>query len=203
MTMLKMLANALYHRIAIPTALARRPDQVIGTAADPYLHRWYLTPWRTAYEDVPEESRTRWQRFVSRLPNVYLHCIMRSDDERALHDHPWHWGSLILAGSYVEVCHAPLKVGRLPLRGADAMTVEVDTERLTLSRRYSAGALRFHRATFAHRLVVHDGNYAWTLLFTGPRIRDWGFLCPSGWVHWRKFTDPATDGATVGQGCEP
>lgn len=201
--MLTLIAQALFKRLAVPTALRRKPDQVIGDATRPYLHRWYLTPWRNAYEDIPEESRTRWQRFVGRLPNVYLHCIMRSDDDRALHDHPWHWASFILAGSYVEVSHAPLQVSRLSLRGADAMTVDVGTKHLTLSRRYSAGALRFNRATFAHRLVINDSDYAWTLLFAGPRFRHWGFLCPSGWVHWKNFTDPATKGSTVGKGCEP
>lgn len=201
--MRKLLAQLLFQRFAIPTALARRPDQVIGEANRPYLHRWYLTPWRNAFQDIPEEQRTRWQRFVSRLPNIYLHCIMRSDDDRALHDHPWHWGSFMLAGSYVEVSHEPLNVAGLPLRGADAMVVEGDLHRYQVSRRYSAGALRFHRATFAHRLVINDSDYAWTLLFAGPRIRHWGFHCPSGWVHWRDFTNPDTNGATVGKGCAP
>jgi hypothetical protein len=201
--MLTLIAKTLFKNLALPVALQRKPDQVIGEPDRPYLHRWYLTPWRNAYQDIAEQDRTPWQRFVSCLPNVYLHCIMRSDDDRALHDHPWHWGSLLLAGSYVEVSHEPLVVGRLHLRGAEAMTVEVGPQHLTLSRRYSAGALRFNRASFAHRLVINDRNFAWTLLFAGPRFRHWGFHCPAGWVHWRKFTDPATNGSTVGKGCEP
>lgn len=201
--MLKLLAKVLFECLAVPTALARKPDFIVGTLDRPYLHRWYLTPWRTAYQDVPEGKRTRWQRFVCRLPNLYLHCFMRSDDDRALHDHPWHWGSFVLAGRYSEVTHEPLRLGGLPMRGADYMVVEVDLKRLTVMRHYSAGALRWHRATFAHRLVLQEDTPAWTLFFAGPRIREWGFLCPQGWVHWRKFTDPATHGSTVGQGCEP
>jgi hypothetical protein len=202
MTMLKLLSQVLFKHLAIPTALRRKPDLVIGDSDRPYLHRWYLTPWRNAYQDVPEADRTRWQRFVSRLPNVYLHCIMRSDDDRALHDHPWHWGSLILAGSYVEVTHDSLTPSDLRMHSADSMSVDVGLDGLTLARRYSAGALRFNAATFAHRLVINDGEYAWTLLFAGPRIRHWGFHCPNGWIHWKLFTDPATKGTTVGRGCD-
>lgn len=42
-----------------------QPHQIIPSADDPYLLRWYIIPL-----------------------NVYLHKFMRSDDDRALHDHP-------------------------------------------------------------------------------------------------------------------
>jgi hypothetical protein len=48
----------------------RRPDFIIGGADNPYLLRWWIIP------------RNRWC-------NVYLHKILRDDDPRALHDHPW------------------------------------------------------------------------------------------------------------------
>ena len=70
-------------------ALARRvmrrpPDFVIGGSDRPYMHPWWLIP------------RNPWF-------NVYLHRIMRSDDDRALHDHPWVNCSVLLEGSYVEL----------------------------------------------------------------------------------------------------
>lgn len=40
----------------------------------------------------------------------------------------------------------------------------------------------------------------WTLFVTGPRIRNWGFHCPNGWVRWEAFTPPADKGS-VGRGC--
>ena len=46
----------------------------------------------------------------------------------------------------------------------------------------------FRRATHMHRIVIDEGP-VWTLFITGPRIRQWGFLCPKGWIYWRDFTD--------------
>ncbi len=42
----------------------------------------------------------------------------------------------------------------------------------------------------------------WTLFITGPRVRDWGFHCPSGWRRWQDFVAETPDGNTVGPGCE-
>ncbi|MDZ7823006.1 MAG: hypothetical protein U5K75_02470 [Ahrensia sp.] len=60
------------------------PDLIIGGAEDPYMRRWFIIP------------RNRWF-------NIYLHEIVRSDDDRALHDHPWWSLSLVLDGQMLEV----------------------------------------------------------------------------------------------------
>lgn len=148
--------------IAKALGTGKPPDFVIGEATRPYMLRWWKIP-------------------RNRFFNIYLHCVLRDDDDRALHDHPWQWISIILQGSYREVTAAK-----------DGTMIE------TIHR---VGSIRFHRARFAHRLALVDGEPCWTLFLTGPRIRQWGFHCPQGWVHWRRFTDPATDGATVGRGC--
>ena len=36
-------------------------------------------------------------------------------------------------------------------------------------------------------------------LVIGTKVRVWGFHCPTGWVHWSKFTDK--EGNNVGEGC--
>jgi hypothetical protein len=41
----------------------------------------------------------------------------------------------------------------------------------------------------------------WTVFITGPIVREWGFHCPKGWVHWREFTD-ARDSGSIGKGCD-
>ena len=51
-----------------------------------------------------------------------------------------------------------------------------------------------------HRIELHKGE-CWTLFVTGPRVREWGFLCPQGWRHWREFTKPGAPGER-GKGCE-
>lgn len=134
---------------------AGEPHRLIGGVDDPYLRRWYLIPRNPVF-------------------NVYLHHFLRSDDDRALHDHPWLSVSILIKGDYVEVLQ-------------------------DRSRYYSAPAIIVRRPTLAHRIAILQP--AWTLFITGPKVREWGFLCPQGWRHWRDFTDPADSGAT-GRGCE-
>lgn len=133
----------------------RKPDFIIGGPSRPYMFRWYLLP------------RNPWF-------NVYLHCILRDDDDRALHDHPWQSVSIVLSGSYCEV-------------------------RDTRWRVYGPGSVIYRRAETSHRLEVVRGP-VWTLFVTGARVRNWGFHCPRGWVPWQKFVEP-TDIGNVGRGC--
>lgn len=142
----------------------RKPDWTIGDPERPYLLRWWLIP------------RNRWF-------NVYLHMFLRSDDDRALHDHPWPWLSMILGGRYVE--HT-IRAGGIHQR-----------------RERSAGSVAMRLPWTAHRVEVFDGELAWTLFVTGPVLRTWGFHCQNGWKRWQDFTDPATKGATTGRGCDP
>lgn len=133
--------------------MVREPDFIIG---DNYLRRWWVVP---------------------RNPfcNVYLHEMLHSDDDRALHDHPWVNRSLIIAGSYVEVTPE----GEFARRPGDI--IERQPESL-------------------HRLVVVPGARVVTLFFTGPVVREWGFACPQGWVPWQQFVD-ARDTGKIGRGC--
>ena len=151
------LADRLIARIT-----RRAPDVVIGGHDRPYLRRWWVIP-------------------RNRFLNVYLHEFLRSDDDRALHDHPWANGSILLRGSYVE--HT-IAAGGIEHR-----------------QQLPAGAIRMRwTGRLAHRIELTDGP-CWTLFVTGPRYRHWYFHCPKqGLVHWQDFTSP--DGTTVGKGCE-
>ena len=150
----------------------RKPDFIIGGADAPYMLRWYLIP------------RNRWF-------NVYLHQIIRSDDDRALHDHRAWNCSIVLKGSYTEVM-PDLRAARTPFaRIADLPQVR------KLRRR---GAVVSRRASDCHRLEVVDGP-VWTLWLKGPDTRDWGFHCAQGFIPWQKFVASDDEGA-VGRGCE-
>lgn len=144
----------------------RPPDVLIGGSINPYMRRWWIIPRN---------------RFI----NVYLHEFLRSDDERALHDHPWWNISILMDGAYTEHLPGGERVDR------------------------TAPAVVIRSAKHAHRIqvpltVANLGRAkAVTLFITGPKIREWGFLCPQGWRHWTEFTrgyDPRT-GAS--RGCEP
>lgn len=140
----------------IAIAGRRPPDFVIGGAERPYLKRWWLIP-------------------RNRFFNIYLHKFLRSDDDRALHDHPWANCSIVLSGQYIEHTAA-------------------------WSRMRRAGAVVLRRPTHAHRVEL-VGDCCWTLFITGPWVREWGFHCAKGWVPWRLFV-AVDDSGSVGRGCD-
>jgi len=162
--------------------LKRKPDFIIGQPDDPYLLRWWVIP------------RNRWF-------NIYLHKFLRSDDDRATHDHPWPSCSIILKGGYWEHVDKGF-------RG---------------THRYwrSPGTIRMRKASSAHRIELKYLRHvcteinpkvvmrvkeqpAWTIFITGPKIREWGFHCPNGWKHWREFcgvTEGEAKGDEKGPGC--
>jgi len=155
--MLAFLQN-LVERIA-----TRRPaDVIIGGAERPYLLRWWVIPRNPVF-------------------NIYLHRFMRSDDDRALHDHPWCNLSILIEGAYTE--HT-IAAGGVELRAVR-----------------QAGDWKFRRGTAAHRIELHAGP-CWTLFITGPRYRRWGFHCAkAGWIHWKRFV-AADDAGAIGKGCD-
>lgn len=145
----------------IDRAQRRAPDFIIGGTERPYLMRWWLVPRNPGI-------------------NVYLHYFLRSDDDRALHCHPWANCSILLRGTYTEHTIAAGGVHRREI--------------------LKAGDVRLRRSgRMAHRVELHDGP-CWTLFITGPRYREWGFHCERGWVHWKKFT-AADDKGAIGPGC--
>ncbi len=130
--------------------------------------------WRSADEIIGERYLHRW--FLIRKPgriNLYLHKYLGSDDDRALHDHPWRSLSLLLWGHLEE--HTPNGVKRIyPF------------------------IPKYRSAQYTHRIVLKS-PFAITLFLTGRKQREWGFHCPKGWVHWREFTDDT--GRHTGAGC--
>lgn len=166
------------HEIALRLLNPKRPpDRIIGGADDPYMHRWFIIPRNPVF-------------------NVYLHHFMRSDDDRALHDHPWWNASWLLQGRYKEV--RPMFAGR-------------PQGRLIKSER-DAGDLVFRSATASHRVelyayfdaqLVRRERSVWTLFITGPRFRVWGFWCPKGWRPHYEYVEKLPGGvATTGRGCD-
>lgn len=154
------LHQRLFDR-AVVIAARRPPDFVIGGDDNPYLRRWWVIP-------------------RNRVFNVYLHHFMRSDDDRALHCHPWINASILLTGEYDE--HT-IAAGGVHSRHT-----------------YRAGDIKLRRAKAAHRVELTDGP-CWTLFITGPTIRQWGFHCPGGWRPWQEFTKPG-DSGSIGKGCD-
>lgn len=156
----------------------RQPDFVIGGVDHPYMRRHWLLPRNKVF-------------------NVYVHEFLRSDDDRALHCHPWLFNaSWLIDGQYTE--HTISEGG-----------VHVATPR-------KAGDFKFRWGRAPHRVELLHPAFAigngkprafgkpvpcWTVFITGPVVRVWGFHCPKRWVPWKEFVDDRDRGA-VGRGCD-
>ena len=168
----------MIRELILAWAGGRKPDFVIGGAERPYLLRYWLIP-------------------RNRLFNIYVHCFLRSDDDRALHDHPWAFNaSWIIDGGYIE--HTIANGG-----------IELRTPR-------QQGDWKFRWGPAPHRVELLRGEEeyepdwtvvqrplpCWTVFITGPVVREWGFHCPGrGWVHWKRFT-AINDPGAIGKGCD-
>lgn len=114
-----------------------------------YLRRWHLTP------------KNPWFK-------VYLHHFTGSDDDRALHDHPWASVSLLIWGTYIE--HRP--GGRKKV--------------------FKAFSVIRRSAEYTHRIELVSKT-CWTIFIMGPKKREWGFYCPKGWTPNQEFEEKGCD----------
>jgi hypothetical protein len=126
------------------------------------------TPPRTIYrlDDPTRPYLIRWTLAALGPLRLHLHCFLSSDPGH-LHDHPWWFISLILAGNYFEQTPSGTKPRR-------------------------AGSIAFHPPLHRHRVLITGPCVS--LILTGPRVREWGFytrLC--GWVPWFQYQERQHD----------
>jgi hypothetical protein len=106
---------------------------------------------------------TRWAIVDKWGYQMCLHKFHRSDPDDQ-HDHPWGFVSIILWRGYYE--HTPKGVKRI-----------------------RPGMILVRPAEWVHSVKLVDEKPAYTLIFKGPRKRDWGFHTLLGWIPWKKYVD--------------
>lgn len=169
--------------------------------------------------------------FISR-PNtkkkgrIYLHKFLRSDHDRALHDHPWNFVSIILKGGYWEFADDRAipykqKAGNERKYGSTygqpedkAYTMHIEREKFSSRafpltayhdslvkpdkyipasvkgqsfRWFGPGSILRRGAGWRHRVALPAGNTAWTIIYTTPKLREWGFWPNDKFCHWTKY----------------
>jgi hypothetical protein len=103
---------------------------------------------------------------------VCLHWIKKADPEPYLHDHPVTLVSYVLRGWYVE------------RRLADKYNTgfHENPDRLVDKKNRINGA-----AWDRHSIIEVAPEGCLTLCFMGPKVREWGFHTPDGWVMWKDY----------------
>jgi hypothetical protein len=136
-----------------------------------------------------------WKIMRNAYLNVYYHIVKRSDDDTALHDHPWWNFSIVLTGGYYEhrileggihtkVWYGPGSV-LFRRRGAYAHRLELPTEKRggvdrTIPLNDRGDVLEHYSADSGPERTVE--LEARTIFITGPVLRRWGFHHPEQWV---------------------
>lgn len=115
---------------------------IFNCAGRPYLTRRFL-------------FRTKWL-------TAMLHQFHCSDEDRALHDHPWSFITVILWRGYIERTDAG-------------------------GKRKWPGMILYRPAEWRHRVELIDNKPAWTLVFHFRRRREWGYWLPTGWQHYQAW----------------
>ena len=120
---------------------------------------------------------TRLTLFKTPWFSVKVHWIHKPDPDRDLHDHPWPFASFILRGWYKELeCRRPDMRG-IWMRFAQGPACKEVTE--VADRRYPVveRLVRWFNTKdtrAAHRITSASPKLV-TLVFTGPKTKEWGF----------------------------
>lgn len=106
---------------------------------------------------------------------IYIHQILVSDYDDHFHDHPWHFKSRILKGSYWE------------------SWTNHPVHTIMYSREYRAGDTITHHAKDSHKLTL-TSPMVWTLVVTWGRPRYWGYQTEKGWVGHKEYRQMKNEG---------
>lgn len=156
-------------RPAVVDWLTRRAERtpyvhITGPDGSVYMYRyWLFNPFPSADEkqaalEAGEKEPKNWFPI-----SVRLHRIMRKDNDKHQHDHPWNARRIVLRGGYVEQLADGSYQG---LRAGDTATLNFG---------------EYHRIT-----SVSNGG-VWTLFVTGKYRGTWGFNVAGVKVPWRQY----------------
>ena len=153
-----------------------KKKEIVNCARELYLRRWYLL-------------RTK-------RVGIFIHQFVRSDEDRALHDHPWSflvvpiWRGYVEHSERIRDCKTCDGTGIVGIFDASAGCPDCDLGEVREARQtrvYPLLGTRFRGGTYRHRVDLIDGKAAWSLFFRFTENRVWGFWLPDGFKPWNLF----------------
>jgi hypothetical protein len=147
---------------------------IVNCVREAYLHRWYVI---------------RTERI-----GIFVHRFVRSDEDRALHDHPWAFIVIPLWGGYLEYSDRPVMRGRNVERACREFARLPDFLNTILSQRESVVrriwpiiSTRYRDTTYRHRVELIKERPSWSIFIRFKKIREWGFWPKEGFLLWNKW----------------
>lgn len=133
---------------------------IVDCQRQPYLHRWYL--------------------FRSKPVTLFAHKFVNSDEDRALHDHPWAFIVIPIWRGYIE--HNEI------LAASPAGIHRWDNKTRVLP---FVGA-RYRDFHYRHRVELMKNQQgeplpSWSIFFHFTRRREWGYWPATGFISHSKW----------------
>jgi hypothetical protein len=180
----------------LPRLLTRilRHNFIVNCDRDVYLRRWYV--------------------IRSERVGLFIHQFVRSDEDRALHDHPWDfvvipiWRGYIEHSERKEICwqcgNKAVPDYNCPICHKSGQLTQIIKQRIL-----PIISTRWRPATFRHRVELLKGDVftktsralssritaytygnkekpAWSIFIRFKKIRVWGFW-ENGFIAWNKW----------------
>jgi len=149
-----------------------------------YMNRWWLVHPVEAREEFVHCGKVSWRRPLARLIQmtrwtVRIHEILRSDNDRSPHDHPWSYITVILRGGYWE--ERPTWV--------DGLYIGME------SQWHGPGSVLRRKATDIHKLTMPGPTL--TLFICKKHSQAWGFfpMLDKQKVYWKEYRSSGEFGA--------
>lgn len=148
-----------------------------------YMGRWWLF---NPYSRETHKPAMWWCPWSFRV-----HHIMRPDEDRDLHDHPWNARTIILRGWYTE--QRLLKaddpaVHQLLIKAADLrQSFDAAFQATEYIDRKAGDTARLLHGEY-HRIDELSPGGVYTLFITSKWRGDWGFLVNGVKIPWRTYT---------------
>jgi hypothetical protein len=132
-----------------------------------YMERWWIVPFKdpeigNGCRQIKFFENPLWWWLQQHDIAIRIHHILRKDEDRHMHDHPWNARTFILKGQYKEY-----RVKGIYVRKAGS----------TATINYA----EYHRIA-----SVSEGG-VWTILVTGIYQGSWGFNVSGIKVPWREY----------------